>query len=118
MVGLKGDELSTVQAVQKDNLQRLMDARVQLLIGSDNPFGGPVDEVVYLDQLGVLSRSKLLKSLTVDTPRALFPGRRIGEFVEGAEASLLLLDRNPLSDLSALRRVRLALKQGQVLSLP
>jgi hypothetical protein len=46
----------------------------------------------------------------------LFPGRRIGTFGEGAEASLVALEVDPLKDLSALRRPRLAIKQSELLS--
>lgn len=116
MVGLKGAELDEVQRVQKDNLERLIAAGVPLLIGSDNPFGGPVDEVAYLHKLGVVSRQKLLKALTMDTPQTLFPGRSLGRIAEGAEGSFLLLDGNPVQDLGFLRRIRLAVKQGQVVN--
>lgn len=118
MAGLKGEALAAVQQVQRDNLQRLLRAGVPLLIGSDNPFGGPVDEVAYLDGLQLLPRAQLLRSLTMDTPRQLYPQRAIGRFAEGAEASFLLLDGNPLTDLQALRRIRLGVKQGSVLALP
>lgn len=118
VLGLKDEALAAVQRQQRDNLQRLLAAGVPLLIGSDNPFGGPLDEVAYLDAMQLLPRERLLKSLTMDTPRALYPSRAIGRFEEGAEASFLLLDGDPLADLGALRRIRLAVKQGTVLSLP
>ncbi|MFZ5548120.1 MAG: amidohydrolase family protein [Pseudomonadota bacterium] len=116
MVGLKGEALAAVQALQRDNLQRLLKAGVRVLIGSDNPFGGPLDEVAYLDAMQLMPRAELLDTLTRHTPRALFPGRAIGGFEEGAEASLLLLDGDPLQDLGALRRIRLRVKQGSVLA--
>jgi len=117
MLRLKGAELAAVQAMQRDNLQRVLKAGVPLLIGSDNPFGGPLDEVEYLDGLGLLPRAQLLAALTMHTPQAMYPKRAVGRFDEGAEASFLLLDGDPLQDLKALRRVSLAVKQGNVLSL-
>jgi imidazolonepropionase-like amidohydrolase len=116
MIQLQGEELVAVQAVQRDNLGRLRQAGVRLLIGSDNPFGGPLDEVAYLDALRLIPRAELLDSLTRHTPRTLFPGRAIGQFAEGAEASLLLLDADPLQDLAALQRIRLRIKQGSLLA--
>jgi imidazolonepropionase-like amidohydrolase len=58
----------------------------------------------------------LLRLATESTPRVLFPERLIGRFAEGAEASLIALDANPLVDLSAIRRVSLRVKQGNLLA--
>ena len=63
-----------------------------------------------------MPRAELLDSLTRHTPRTMFPGRDIGRFAEGAEASLLLLDADPLQDLSALKRISLRIKQGSLLA--
>lgn len=117
MLQTQGEALQAVQAVQRDNLRRLLKAGVPVLIGSDNPFGGPLEEVEYLDAMQLLPRPRLLALLTMDTPRALYPGRAIGRFEEGAEASFLLLDADPLQDLKALRRIALRVKQGNLLDL-
>lgn len=117
MLETQGEALAAVQAVQRSNLQRLLKAGVPLLIGSDNPFGGPLEEVEYLDAMQLLPRRRLLALLTMDTPRALYPRRAIGRFEEGAEASFLLLEADPLKDLKALRRIALRVKQGNLLDL-
>jgi len=106
-----------LRAVQKDNLRRLDAAGVQLALGSDLVGDGSViDEFTYLDSLGVLPRSRLLKVATMQTPKLLFPDRQFGGFFEGAEASLIAFDRNPLDDPSVLRKVDLRIKQGNLLS--
>jgi imidazolonepropionase-like amidohydrolase len=46
------------------------------------------------------------------TPRAIFPGRRIGALADGYEASFLALAGDPLEDLANVRRIRLRFKQG------
>lgn len=110
------DRTADINANYKDNITRLRKAGIPLLTGSDLFMGTVIDEIVALDGLGVLPRPALLDSATRVTAKALFPDRTIGLFAEGAEASLIALDGNPLSDLQALRQVRLAIKQGELLS--
>jgi hypothetical protein len=106
-----------VRETQIDNLRRLIAAGVPLATGSDLVGDGSVlDELEYLDGLGVMPRAALLRLATEATPRLLFPERSIGAFAEGAEASLIALDANPLVDLAAIRRVSLRVKQGNLLA--
>jgi hypothetical protein len=46
------------------------------------------------------------------TPRAIFPGRKIGALQDGYEASFLGLGGDPLADFAATRDIRLRFKQG------
>ncbi len=98
-----------------DNLTRLIAAGVPILTGSDAIDGSVVDELKSLDRLAVLSRARLLAIATNQTPRYLFPGRDIGTFAEGAEASLVVLASDPLTDLSAFDSPALVIKQGVLL---
>ncbi len=110
------DLLARIEAVQKQNLERLKAAGARLLIGSDLFTGNALSEVHHLDQLGVLDKAALLRLATVDTPRALFPKRELGCFRPGCEASFLVLIGNPLEDLDALDKPLLRIKQGRVLT--
>lgn len=47
--------------------------------------------------------------------QGIFPGRRLGRIADGAEASFLVLDGNPIDDFSAVTRIFLRVKQGTVL---
>jgi len=49
------------------------------------------------------------------TPQAVFPERRIGRLQPGYEASLLILEENPLDATEHARTIRLRLKQGHLL---
>ncbi|MFX7844981.1 hypothetical protein ABTK14_22280, partial [Acinetobacter baumannii] len=51
-----------------------------------------------------------------DTPRALFPQRKLGCFQPGCEASFLLLGGDPLADLGQLDMPLLRVKQGRLLT--
>lgn len=108
--------LARIEAVQKQNLERLKAAGARLLVGSDLFTGNALNELHHLDQLGVLDKAALLRLATVDTPRALFPQRKLGCFQPGCEASFLVLIGNPLEDLDALDKPLLRIKQGRVLT--
>lgn len=107
-----------IQAMQRDNLSRLRAAGVPLVIGSDMVMGTVVDEILYLDALGLMPRAELLRLATLDTPRTLFPGRAIGAFAEGQEASLVAYEADPIAALDTLRRPRLRIKRGALLAEP
>ncbi len=108
--------LARIEAVQRQNLERLKAAGARLLVGSDLFTGNALNELHHLDQLGVLDKAALLRLASVDTPRALFPQRKLGCFQPGCEASFLVLAGNPLEDLTALDKPLLRIKQGRVLT--
>jgi hypothetical protein len=115
---LRKSGVDELRAVHADNLRRLRRAGVRLALGTDTFTGTVVDEIRFVDGLGVLPRAELLRIAVQDTPRLLFPKRKIGAFEEGAEASLLALDGDPLRDLSAIGRITLRIKQGAILVPP
>ncbi|CAM3888853.1 amidohydrolase family protein [Roseateles saccharophilus] len=107
--------LAALREVQRANLGRLQAAGVQLLIGSDVFIGTARAELHALDELG-LDHATLLRLATHDTPRALFPGRKLGCFEPGCEASFLLLGGDPLADLAQVDMPLLRVKQGRLLT--
>lgn len=107
--------LGALREVQRANLARLQAAGVPLLVGSDVFIGTARAELHALDDLG-LDRATLLRLATQDTPRALFPGRRLGCFEPGCEASFLLLGGDPLADLAQVDMPLLRVKQGRLLT--
>lgn len=112
---MPAEMLTQVRAQQADNLRTLQAAGVPLLLGSDLFNGSVLSELQQLDRLGVLDRRQLLRMATMDTPRALFPKRRLGCFEPGCEASFLLLAADPLKDLAALDKIQLRVRQGRLL---
>lgn len=107
--------LAALREVQRANLAKLQAAGVQLLIGSDVFIGTARAELHALDDLG-LDRATVLRLATQDTPRALFPKRRLGCFEPGCEASFLLLGGDPLADLTQVDMPLLRVKQGRLLT--
>jgi hypothetical protein len=112
---LAPEALTALREVQRNNLARLQAAGVQLLVGSDVFVGTGRAEFHALDGLG-LDRATLLRLATQDTPRALFPGRKLGCFEPGCEASFLVLGGDPLTDPSQIDRPLLRVKQGRLLT--
>ena len=100
---------------QINNLRLLRSAGVNVIVGSDVYSDTSVGEAEYLRSLGIYSNAELLKMWAVETPRAIFPDRRIGSLSGGYEASFVVLDGNPLEDWGAMKRIRMRVKQGQIL---
>ncbi len=101
--------------VHRHNLSVLARAGARLALGSDGAPDAILDEVEFIDRLGVFDRGTLLRLLTTETPRTIFPDRRIGRLREGYEASFLVLEGNPLESRESLRRIRLRVKEGRAL---
>lgn len=99
------------------SLRRLREHGVTLVVGSDDPDDTSLREIEQLATLGIWDNLGLLRMWSVDTPRAIFPGRRIGRLADGYEASFLALDGNPLEDFASVRRIRLRFKQGVAIAL-
>ncbi|MFG6466474.1 amidohydrolase family protein [Roseateles sp. BYS87W] len=112
---LEGAPLDALREVQRTNLTLLQAAGVPLRIGSDVFIGTARTELHALDALG-LDRTLLLRLATVDTPRALFPRRKLGCFDAGCEASFLVLGGDPIADLTQIDRPMLRVKQGRLLT--
>jgi imidazolonepropionase-like amidohydrolase len=85
---------------------------VKVIVGSDSYRTTSLPEALYLSTLGVYTNAELLRLWTEDTPRAIFPNRKIGKLATGYESSFLVLDKNPLSDFANVQTIRLRVKQG------
>lgn len=118
---IKKDFPSYYEEIMKqhaDNLQRLEDAGVRILVGSDMPYRDTsVGEAFLLYELGIFTAEELLKMWCETTPRSIFPGRKIGRLEEGFEASFLVLGGDPIEDFDHVRNISLRVKQGRPLVL-
>jgi len=100
------------------NLQRLKDAGVRIIVGSDMPYRDTsVNEAFMLSKIGVFTNQEILKMWCETTPRSIFPGRDIGRLAEGFEASFLVLEGDPIENFEQVRNILLRVKQGQHLAL-
>jgi hypothetical protein len=102
-------------ALSRRNLATLRRAGVRLALGSDSYRDDSKGEAQYLHGLGVFSDSALVQLWSSDTPRAIFPGRRIGRLDAGDEASFLVLDCDPFLRFECTEAIRLRVKDGRIL---
>lgn len=96
---------------------RLMGGLIAL--GSDfgsagMPAGLPWREMEFLQQAG-WSNAEILTAATVNAARACGRAGEIGSLQVGYLADLLIVDGNPLEDLTALQRVQTVILAGQVI---
>ncbi len=101
-----------VDAMHRANLTLLKDAGVALALGTDHPTLTVLDEADQLRALGVFDDAAIHRLLTRETLRAIAPQRAGGGFADGAAASFLVLDGDPMADFTKLREVRLRMKAG------
>ncbi|MDQ6888069.1 MAG: hypothetical protein M3068_12390 [Gemmatimonadota bacterium] len=113
--GLDSASRARVLQLYRDNLSALRSRGARIVFGSDQFRGNTVAEVMQLRTLGVFSDAGLLSIWSMATPRAIFPGRRIGCFESGCEASFLALADDPLRDFRNAQRITLRMKQGVLL---
>lgn len=107
--------LRRMRANQRHNLRVLADAGVRLAVGSDQYSQHSVDEAINLLSLGVFDNATLLDMLCRITPQTIFPDRRVGVLQDGAEASFVVLEGDPLERLEAVYDIALRVKDGLLL---
>ena len=100
------------------NLKLLKEAGVRFGLGVDTYGVDSLQEALYLNGTGVWSNLEMLKMWCEDTPHMIFPERKIGSLQDGYEASLIVLNKNPLEDFRNVQTVRLRFKQGVLLTVP
>lgn len=102
-------------AVQSHNLRLLHRHGVNLAIGSDHAETS-LAEALHLQELGIFDNLTLLKLWCENTPRSIFPDRKIGSLEEGYEASFLVLRDNPIERFEAVMQIDYRMKQGHTVT--
>lgn len=101
------------------NTAKLYRAGIRLIFGTDTPFAfgnffhSVMNEVRALKLAG-LPNEAILRMATSDAATALGINDRVGTIEPGKLADLVLLDGDPLSDIEALGRVELVMKEGRI----
>ena len=93
------DRFLAVQQLQKKNVAALRAAGASFVVGSDNFSKTQIEEALSWNAVG-FSNTDIFRSLFETTPQSIFPYRKIGRIVEGYEGSFVVLDANPMTDLS------------------
>ncbi len=115
----KRKELPNYQALVDNiasNLRILKEEGVTLAIGSDWYTGNSVGEFHLVREQGVFTNLELLTMWTKNATHTTFPKRKIGALKEGYEASFLVLNEDPLKNLSRIQEtIVFRIKQGEIL---
>ncbi|MHB8879253.1 MAG: amidohydrolase family protein, partial [Myxococcaceae bacterium] len=110
--------LPEIDRVSAENVLKLREAGAPMLVGSDaglpGVFHGPGmhEEMKKLVELGIPA-AEVLRAATSVAAKWLDPAERFGVVAEGARADLLLVDGDPLADISATQRIAGVWKGGR-----
>lgn len=115
-MGMEWDGREHRQAL--GNIRHMMDEGVLVAFGTDNPPPlGLTTFMVEVEALGtVLSPAEVIETMTIDAARYLEIDDSLGTLEPGKVADLVLVDGDPLEDLSALSDVVTVVKAGRIAS--
>lgn len=108
--GVDPEDKQRALDASRKNLRTLADAGVTVLVGSDSWVTS--SEALAMQRSEAWSNAELLNLWCTETPRFLFPDRKIGSLEPGCEASLIFLGSDPLEDFDAVTSVYGGFKQG------
>jgi len=91
-------------------LKKLHDSGVQLVAGSDSYAAFTVHRELELYSEAGISNADVLKIATLDSARIVGTDDQTGSISVGKDSDLVLVDGNPLEDISAIRRATLVMK--------
>ncbi|MGB5238559.1 MAG: hypothetical protein WBM43_12765 [Flavobacteriaceae bacterium] len=98
----------------KEQLIRFTEANIVIALGADQTYATLGEEINDIKKIDAFSNLELLNILT-QTPKTIFPDRKIGALKDGYEATFLVLDDNPLSDMNSIKNIGLRVKNGIIL---
>jgi imidazolonepropionase-like amidohydrolase len=115
------EALRPLRPVWRENVRRLRAAGITILAGSD-PQAGVFPGAALHRELGLLTEAGLtpaeaIRAATLDPASFLADGREpdFGLIAVGKRADLLLVEGDPTRDLGALARIKLLIKDGNVI---
>ena len=95
----------------REIISRAYKAGVKIAAGTDF-FGSAIyDEILQLSRCGI-SNADILRAVTCHGAEILGMEGKVGSVRKGTMADLLVLDSNPLEDISALGNVQMTLMAG------
>lgn len=111
-------EMQMLLAGMRRTLARLSEADAGLVVlGTDSPHLSPADayhrEIQLVAEAG-LSPERVLQAATRDAASYIGLGAQLGTLEGGKLADIIIVDGNPLEDISSLRDVKVVVKSGQI----
>jgi len=99
---------------QGEMVKKLYDAGIPLVAGSDDMPGFTIHRELELYSAYGIPNAAVLRLATLGSAEVLGVADRTGSIAPGKAADLVLLDGNPLEDISAVRRGVLVIKGGRL----
>ncbi len=93
-------------------LKTLYDKGIQIVPGSDSMAGFTIHRELELYTEAGIPNAAVLRMATLDSSRIAGASSRTGSITVGKDADLVLLEGNPLEDMSAVRRALTVVKGG------
>lgn len=109
------DRPAEIVGWEQANVGKLRRAGAMIAVGSDQYGANEIEGLIAGARKHLYPVTDILRWATMTTPRLIFPGRKIGCLTEGCEASLLVLQSDPLKDMAALKSIALRVKDGEPL---
>ena len=105
--------------IPQDNLVRIARAGVPIVLGTDSgghdlPLGNAVIEEAELMVAAGLMPLEVIRSMTENASHHLGLGDEIGTLTVNKHADIVIVDGEPLSRISDLRKIWMVIKQGQI----
>ena len=97
------------------NLQNIINAKVQFALGTDGMHGGLAHEAQFAVTLGA-SNIEALKAATINGAILCGIENETGSISPGKYADLVAVEGNPLENIEVLSNVRTVIKQGKLIS--
>jgi imidazolonepropionase-like amidohydrolase len=117
LAGAKQDEIARELAQRYDFVRRLDQAGVPLTVGTDAPlvdYGqGLQGELAHYAKAG-FTAGRILRFVTVNNAAYLGKANELGQIAAGYRADLLLVQKNPLDEIGALRKPVWVMRDGQI----
>ena len=114
------DRAARAAPMHRRSIETAIHAGVKLVNGVDGGPGEPIDgtslaviETELLADAG-LSSQGALRTATVNAAELLGIGGHVGTIREGADADVIAMKRDPLSDVRALRTIDFVMRRGEV----
>ena len=109
-MGDKVEEWAASAVAQAAMIKKLHDSGVQIVPGSDHMAAFTIHRELELYSEAGISNADVLKIASLDSARVVGIDDRTGSITIGKDSDLVLVDGNPLEDISAIRRATLVMK--------
>ncbi len=109
-MGGKAEEWGASAVKQAAMIRKLHENGVQIVPGSDNVAAFTIHRELELYAEAGIPNVEVLRLATLDSARIVGAAGRTGSISVGKESDLVLVDGNPLEDMSAIRRATLVIK--------